>query len=113
MRYVQILALFGTLAMLLALFHGFTAGSFFEDGGALFDNPWGIVSLVDLYVGFTLFSIWIVYREQHILSKFIWIVLMMVFGFLTGAIYILWLSIQHAHDPLTFIHGHRAAHLKK
>ncbi len=29
--------------------------------------PWGIVSLVDLYVGFALFSIWIVYREKAIL----------------------------------------------
>ena len=29
----------------------------------LISNPWGIVSLVDLYVGFTVFSMWIWFRE--------------------------------------------------
>ncbi len=108
MRWIQFLSLLGTLAMLVALFYGFTAGSFFDDGGALFDNPWGVVSLVDLYVGFTLFSIWIVYREKHPAVMIVWVVLMMVFGFLTGAVYVLWLSLKHADNPAVFIHGHRA-----
>ena len=38
-----------------ALFYGFTQGDFREDGGELLENPWGIVSLFDVYVGFFLF----------------------------------------------------------
>jgi hypothetical protein len=45
------------------------------------------VSLVDLHVGFTPFSCWIVHREKAVLPAIIWVVLMMVFGFWTGALY--------------------------
>jgi hypothetical protein len=46
--------------------------------------PWGIVSLVDLYTGFILFSIWIVYREQSWWRSLVWVVLMMTLGFSPG-----------------------------
>jgi predicted small integral membrane protein len=49
--------------------------------------PWGIVSLVDLYVGFTLFSGWIVYREQSLVRSVIWVALMMTLGFFTASLY--------------------------
>jgi hypothetical protein len=42
---------------------------------------------VDLYVGFALFSIWIVYREKAWLPSVIWVILMMVLGFWVGALY--------------------------
>jgi hypothetical protein len=51
--------------------------------------PWGIVSLVDLYVGFALFSAWIVYREKSVFRSVIWVVLMMVLGFWTASLYTL------------------------
>jgi hypothetical protein len=71
------------------LAYGFTVGNFVEDGREILANPWGIVSLVDLYVGFALFSIWIVYREKSLSRSIIWVVLMMVLGFFTGALYTL------------------------
>jgi hypothetical protein len=49
--------------------------------------PWGIVSLVDLYVGFILFSGWIVYREKSLIRSVIWVVLMMVLGFFAASLY--------------------------
>ena len=53
-----------TLVMGGALAYGFIVGDFWEDGGELMDNPWGIVSLFDVYVGFFFFIGWIVYRES-------------------------------------------------
>ena len=47
------------LVMLAGLIYGFAWGDFWEDGGELMDNPWGIVSLVDVYVGFFLFLGWV------------------------------------------------------
>lgn len=87
MKAAKIIAALGVLAMTAVLIYGFSAGNFSEDGGKILANPWGIVSLVDLYVGFTLFSAWIVYREKGLLSKIIWVVLMMTLGFFTGALY--------------------------
>ena len=51
--------------MTAALLNGFINGSFFEDGGLLLNNPWGIVSMVDLYVGFIIFAMWIFFREEN------------------------------------------------
>ena len=56
MKLAKIVALLGLLAMTVVLIYGFTMGDFFEEGRLLLTMPWGIVSLVDLYVGFTLFS---------------------------------------------------------
>jgi len=87
MKLAKAIALLGLLAMTAALIYGFTVGDFAAEGGQILDMPWGIVSLVDLYVGFTLFSAWIIYREKALLPSLIWVVLMMVLGFWTGALY--------------------------
>jgi hypothetical protein len=87
MRIAKLIALAGLLAMTGILIYGFTVGDFSGEGARLLAMPWGIVSLVDLYVGFALFSCWIVFREQAWLPSVIWVILMMVMGFWTGALY--------------------------
>jgi hypothetical protein len=89
MKMAKIIALVGLLAMTGILIYGFTAGNFTQEGSRLLSMPWGIVSLVDLYVGFALFSIWIIYREKAVLVSVIWVILMMVLGFWAGALYTL------------------------
>ncbi|MFN2184054.1 MAG: DUF1475 family protein [Anaerolineae bacterium] len=89
MKIAKLIALLGLLAMTGVLVYGFTVGDFGEEGKQLLSMPWGIVSLVDLYVGFVLFSGWIVYREQSLLASIIWVVLMMVLGFWTASLYTL------------------------
>lgn len=87
MRIMKGLALLGAAAMAGVLIYGFTVGDFGREGRELLSMPWGIVSLVDLYVGFTLFSGWIVYRERSVARSVLWVVLMMVLGFFTASIY--------------------------
>ncbi len=87
MRLAKLLSLAGLLAMTAVLVYGFTVGDFLGEGSQLLAMPWGIVSMVDLYVGFILFSIWIVYREKSFWHSLVWVVLMMVFGFFTGSLY--------------------------
>ena len=89
MRIAKLVALLCLLAMTGVLVYGFTVGDFAEEGKVLLSMPWGIVSLVDLYVGFILFSGWIIYREKSALRSIIWVVLMMVLGFWTGSLYAL------------------------
>ena len=87
MKIAKLIALLGLLAMTAVLIYGFIVGDFAVDGAKILSNPWGIVSLVDLYVGFTLFSGWIVYREKAWLPSVIWVIAMMVLGFWAGALY--------------------------
>ncbi len=87
MKIAKFISLAGLLAMSLVLIYGFTVGDFAAEGARLLAMPWGIVSLIDLYVGFTLFSGWIVFREKSWLPSVIWVILMMVMGFWAGALY--------------------------
>ncbi len=89
MKVARVVALLGLLAMTAALIYGFIVGDFAGEGGQLLKMPWGIVSLVDLYVGFVLFCGWIVYRERSLARSVVWIVLMMVLGFWTASLYTL------------------------
>jgi len=89
MKVAKAVALLGLLAMGGILIYGFTVGNFAEEGNVLLSMPWGIVSLVDLYVGFILFSGWIVYREKSLARSIVWVVLMMVLGFFTASLYTL------------------------
>jgi len=89
MKIAKLVALSGLLAMTGILIYGFTVGDFNGEGKILLSMPWGIVSLVDLYVGFILFSGWIVYREKSLVRAIVWVVLMMVLGFFTASLYTL------------------------
>ncbi len=89
MKIAKLIALLGLLAMTGVLIYGFTVGDFGAEGRKLLAMPWGIVSLVDLYVGFALFSCWIVYREKSPLRSVVWVALMMVLGFFTASLYTL------------------------
>lgn len=87
MKIAKAISFAGVLAMTAVLIYGFTAGDFIEDGAQLLSNPWGIVSLVDLYVGFTLFSLWIIYREKSVARSIVWVFFMLTLGFFTGSLY--------------------------
>jgi hypothetical protein len=109
MKIAKIIALAGLLTMTGVLIYGFTAGDFFAEGAQLLSMPWGIVSLVDLYVGFALFSCWIVFREKALLPSLIWVVLMMVLGFWAGSLYTL-IALQTSDgDWKRFWYGKRAS----
>lgn len=86
-KSAKVFVLLGILIMTGAIMYAFLYGNFRQEGSVLLSIPWGIVSLVDLYVGFTLFSGWIVYREKSLLRAGIWILLMMGLGFFTGCLY--------------------------
>ena len=107
MKIAQIIAWIGLIAMTSVLGYAFTQGDFFRDGAQLLANPWGIVSLVDLYVGFTLFSAWIVYRERSVPSSVVWVILMMVLGFFTASLYIIMALRNSKGDWMQFWVGKR------
>jgi len=87
MKTAKIISILGILAMTAVLIYGFTIGDFSGEGSKLIAMPWGIVSLVDLYTGFTLFSMWIIYREKSLPVAILWTIAMMTLGFFAGSLY--------------------------
>lgn len=107
MRVPKIITWLGLGAMTYGLANGFINGDFMKDGKELLDNPWGVMSMIDLYVGFTLFSMWIFFREKNILKSILWTVLMMVLGFFTACVYILMALYGSKGDWDVFFKGKR------
>jgi hypothetical protein len=89
MKLAKLISILGVLAMSTVLIYGFTVGDFSGEGSRLLSMPWGIVSLVDLYTGFILFSGWIIYREKSLIAAITWVIGMMVLGFFAGSLYAL------------------------
>jgi hypothetical protein len=108
MKIAKSIALAGLLAMTGILIYGFSLGDFSAEGAKLLAMPWGIVSLVDLYVGFALFSGWIVFREKALWPSVIWVILMMVLGFWAGALYTFLALQTSGGDWKRFWYGKRS-----
>jgi len=108
MKVAKVVSLLGVVAMTAVLIYGFTVGDFGADGGEILRNPWGVVSLVDLYTGFILFSAWIVFRERSVLVAVIWVALMMVLGFFTASLYTFIALQRSGGDWKRFWMGKRA-----
>ena len=87
MRKVRSISIVAFVAMSLALIYGFSQGNFVQDGKILVNNPWGIVSIVDLYSGFLLFSTWIYFREKSKFTAVLWILFVMLLGFWAASLY--------------------------
>jgi hypothetical protein len=58
------LAITGTNIMFMTLVYGYIASDFFREGNILVSLEWGKVSLIDVYIGFLLFSGWVLFREE-------------------------------------------------
>lgn len=89
MLKVKIAAWIGAIVMASMIVFSLVTGDFMGEGSILLGMVWGQMSMVDLYVGFLLFYLWILRREKTILSKLFWFVLLMVTGSLATALYIL------------------------
>lgn len=108
MKIAKIISLLGVLLMGAAIANGFINGDFAREGGQLAAMPWGIVSLVDLYTGFILFSMWIIYREKSLPVAILWTVAMLTLGFFAGSLYAL-LALQASNgDWRKFLLGKNA-----
>lgn len=51
---------------------------------------WGIATLADAYCGFLTFYAWVFYKESGWASRIVWLALILVFGNIAMASYVLW-----------------------
>jgi hypothetical protein len=108
MKLAKTLTILGALAMAAIIAYAFIAGDFAAEGAILTSLPWGIVSLVDLYVGFTLFSAWIVYREKSLPASSLWILAVMTLGAFAISLYAFLALRASQGNPQKFFMGKHA-----
>lgn len=113
MKWVKWISALGMFAMTGIILNGFINGDFSGEGSLLLSMPWGQVSMVDLYTGFILFSLWIGFREKRLLPSIIWIFFMMTLGFFTGALYVFIAASTSDNDWQRFYLGKRYEEIVK
>ena len=102
MTITKVISYFISLAMISVILWA-------QNQTSLFDSiiptlPWGIVSLVDLYSGFILIAIWMIYREKNYTSV-IWVFFLMILGNLTTAVYVIYCINNSKNDIKKFFLG--------
>lgn len=108
LRPVRGVAWTGLVALSAALVYALVAGRFPADAASLITNPWGLATLVDVYVGFALFSCWIVWREKRTDRALVWVVLVLATGNIASSIYVLLALHESRSDVESFWRGARS-----
>ena len=96
MTITKVIAYLITIAMVSTILWAQNQVSLFDS--ILPTLPWGVVSLVDLYSGFILIGIWIIYKENSLPAIF-WIIFLIFLGNLTTAIYVIY-SLNNAKGDI-------------
>ncbi len=91
--------------MCLALAYGFTSGDLAREGAVLTGMPWGVVTLIDFYIGILIFSTWVCFRESNPLVMVAWIIAFIFTGNLATAVYLLKALIQAKGDMQKLMFG--------
>tara|TARA_Y100001933_G_C18964993_1_gene549894 strand:+ start:1155 stop:1484 length:330 start_codon:yes stop_codon:yes gene_type:complete len=107
MKTIKGLAWLGFALMSGAIIYGFLFGDFSEEGSRLLAMVWGRVTLIDLYISFSVFIAWVVYREKTMFSKGIWSLLILTLGSYAICLYILIAAYRCKNDPKLFLMGSR------
>lgn len=74
-----------------AMSSGDLHGSIWQQGGVILTLPWGIVAMLDLYVGFALMAMIMMLAERSFISGFLFALPLLLLGNVWAAI---WLIIR-------------------
>jgi uncharacterized membrane protein len=107
MKTAKILSLSGTIIMFLTLMYGFIVGEFFKEGSVITSIAWGHVSLIDVYIGFFLFSGWVLFREQKRFTAVLWIISILILGNFITCLYATLALYQSKNDWMIFWLGEK------
>lgn len=91
MIILRLLTALGGLALGGLIWLAFTTGDFGAAGAWLMSDPWGRVTLFDLYLGFFFLAVIIALFEKHPLRAALWIIPLPILGNIWAA---LWLVLS-------------------
>ncbi|QGQ98697.1 DUF1475 domain-containing protein [Paenibacillus psychroresistens] len=107
MKIAKIISFLLLLGMTIGITFGLIEGDFWGDGSVLMGLLWGKLTLVDFYVGITLFSGWVIFRECSWWRSMLWIILLILLGNWTTSLYVFIALIQSRDSWSAFGYGNR------
>ena len=93
MDRAELMSGIGIILMVIAILYGFAAGDFAQWRADFLNNAWSQALMIDIYIGFLLFSGWIWFRESSRGRAVLWIVLLLLLGNLVSCIYV-WRNLR-------------------
>lgn len=106
LRLITSIALVLLMLLLAAATYAVWAGDFLLELKAMSSMPWIVVTLLDVYIGFILFSLWVFWREQNTLPAIIIAATVMVLGNIASCLYLLY-AVHGADGSMhKLINGH-------
>ena len=110
MKMIQVGGAAVALVMLAIILWAASRSSIADDFSVIADRPWGIVSLVDLYLGLAMAAAWVVYRESSAPTAIAWILALLLLGNLALGVYLFVAGAQAVrHDDVAVLfHGAHA-----
>ena len=99
----------GTLLGLLvaAILMASSQGNVFDGLGAVLNNPWGIVTLLDLGIGLLFVAAWITVMEPRPLCAAAWIAALFLLGNAVTLAFLLWQTRNADRFADLFLPPHR------
>ena len=77
------------LAMIIVSVWASMERNVFQAGRGLWPDPWFLATLLDAYLGFLIFYVWVAYKERSPSSRILWFFLIMGLGNMAAAFYVL------------------------
>lgn len=93
--------------MVTGLVYGLMHGNFSSEVSHIAAMPWGLVTFIDIYIGFLLIGVWIFWREVSTFRALLFFVPILFLGNFFTCIYILYAIFTSSGDIQKFINGKR------
>ncbi|BBM83265.1 DUF1475 family protein [Candidatus Uabimicrobium amorphum] len=87
-KIVSVLFVFILVSMASSIVHALLTANFFESGSMMMNDAWGRTTLLEAYLAFTVFYVWVFYKEG-LGGKIAWFLLIMGIGNVAIASYVL------------------------
>lgn len=91
------------LVLLSGIVYASSRASLMDGMADLLNDPWGIVTLIDIYVGGVVIAVWISLREQNKIAAALWIVAFLGLGHFISATYFLYRAMRARTLPDVFL----------
>ena len=107
MTAIRIFTTVVTAFLFIAIGFSIATGNISDEGRWILDNPWGRMSLLDIYGGVALIAGWVLLREKHPWSVVLWLPVFVVLGNAGTALYAS-IAAYRSDDIRHFLLGSRA-----
>ena len=107
MATIRVFTVALTVVMFAAIVVAMTTGDFGSEGSWILENPWGRMSLIDIYVGIALFAGWVFLRERSPWMAVLWLPAFVILGNAATALYAA-IAAFRMDDIRAFLLGARA-----